>query len=259
MPWLGLGTYRIADGEQVEAAVGHALQVGYRRIDTAALYANEPGIGRAVRASDIGRERIFVTTKVWNSDQGYDATRRAFDRSLANLGFDYVDLYLVHWPVRGKYKETWRALEAIHREGRARAIGVANFLEHHLDDLLSAAQVAPMVDQVECHPYLSLPGLREYCRRHGIQAEAWAPLMRGRLDDPALASVAERHGRSVAQVVLRWDLQHGILTIPKSVHPGRIAENAGIFDFELTAEEMRRIDGLNRDARLGPDPDRFDF
>jgi diketogulonate reductase-like aldo/keto reductase len=259
MPWFGLGVYKSQEGSEVETAVAAALEAGYRLIDTASLYGNERGVGNAIRASGIRREDVFVTTKVWNSDQGYDETLRAFEASLERLGFDYVDLYLVHWPVKGKYKDTWRALERIYKEGRARAIGVSNFHIHHLEDLMASAEVVPAVNQVECHPLLSQVELRRFCREHNIAFQAWAPIMKGNLELPVLQELAAKYGKTPAQIVLRWDLQNDILTIPKSVRPERIRENANIFDFELSAEDMAKIDALNENRRFGADPDNFDF
>lgn len=260
MPWLGLGVYKAKEGEEVEQAVKAALRIGYRSIDTAAFYGNEEGVGRAVRESGIPREEIFITTKVWNSDQGYERTLAAFEASLQRLGMEYVDLYLIHWPVKGKYKETWRALETLYKEGKARAIGVSNFQVHHLEDLMADAEIKPMVNQVEFHPFLTQEKLRDFCRREGIQLEAWSPLMRGEVVNvPEIVELAEKYGKTPAQIVLRWDLQHDILTIPKSIRAERIRENADIFDFELSAEDMARIDALNRNSRFGADPDNFDF
>lgn len=260
MPWLGLGTWKSGEGGEVEQAIRWALELGYRHIDTARIYENETGVGRGIRESGVPREEIFVTTKVWNSDQGYDTTLRAFDASLERLGMESVDLYLVHWPVKGKYKETWRALESIYESGRARAIGVSNFLVHHLEDLLTSARIVPMVDQVEFHPRLVQPELLKFCREKNIVLEAWSPLLRGDLGSLGeVPAIAKRHGKTPAQVILRWDLQHGVVTIPKSTNRDRIAENAAIFDFELSPEEMSAIDRLDEGRRVGPDPDNFDF
>jgi len=259
MPWFGLGVYKTQEGPEVENAVAAALEAGYRLIDTAALYGNETGVGNAIRASGIRREEVFVTTKVWNSDQGYDETLRAFEASLARLGFDYVDLYLVHWPVKGKYKDTWRALERLYKEGLTRAIGVSNFHIHHLEDLMASCEVKPAVNQVECHPLLTQTELRKFCREQNIAFQAWAPIMKGQLDLPVLTELAAKYGKTPAQIVLRWDLQSDILTIPKSIRPERIRENANIFDFELSDEDMARIDALNQNSRFGADPDNFNF
>lgn len=260
MPWFGLGVYKAEEGDEVIKAVKAAISAGYRSIDTAALYQNEEGVGRAVRECGVPREELFITTKVWNSDQGYESTLAAFEASMEKLGLDYLDLYLVHWPVKGKYKETYRALEKLYNDGRVRAIGVSNFNVHHLEDLMQDAQIKPMVNQVEYHPHLTQKGLLAFCKEHKIQMEAWSPLMRGQLlDQPVLMELAEKYRKSVAQIILRWDLQHGVITIPKSVKEERIRENADIFDFELTKEEMDKIDGMNQNRRSGADPDNFDF
>lgn len=264
MPWLGLGVFQVADNEGLILAVKAAVAHGYRSIDTAAIYENERGVGQAVAEAlaenHLTREDLFITSKVWNADLGYEETLAAFETSLKKLGLEYLDLYLIHWPVKGKYKEAWRALETLYQAGRVRAIGVSNFQIHHLEDLLKDAAVKPMVNQVELHPYLSQQDLRSFCREQGIQIEAWAPLMQGGLlNQPDLQEIAAKYGKSVAQVILRWDLQHGIVTIPKSTKEQRIIENASLFDFELGTDDMARIDSLNRDQRVGPDPDNFDF
>ncbi|CUA80671.1 aldo/keto reductase [Anoxybacillus suryakundensis] len=261
MPWLGLGVYKVQAGDEVNRAVRTALEVGYRHIDTAAFYQNEEGVGQAIRESGIPRDQIFVTTKVWNSDQGYEATLKAFDTSLKKLGFDYIDLYLVHWPVKEKYKETYKALEKLYKDGFVRAIGVSNFQIHHLEDILADCEIKPMVNQVEFHPRFTQKPLLAFCKQHDIQFEAWSPLMRGGelLNEPTLVNIAQKYNKTPAQVILRWDLQHEIVTIPKSVTPQRIAQNANIFDFALTKEEMDAIDALNENHRIGPDPDHFDF
>ncbi|NQX46382.1 aldo/keto reductase [Paenibacillus tritici] len=264
MPWVGLGVFQVEDGDGLVQAVKSAIAHGYRSIDTAAVYANERGVGQAVREAmeenKLAREELFITSKVWNADLGYEQTLAAYEASLEKLGLGYLDLYLIHWPVKGKYKEAWRALEALYQAGRVKAIGVSNFQIHHLEDILQDSQIQPMVNQVELHPYLSQQPLRSFAQRHGIQIEAWAPLMQGQLlDQPVLKEIAASHGKSVAQIILRWDLQHGIVTIPKSTKEQRIIENASLFDFELSRAEMERIDSLNRDQRTGPDPDNFDF
>ncbi|MCA9931624.1 MAG: aldo/keto reductase [Anaerolineales bacterium] len=260
MPLFGLGVFKSKEGSEVETAVQWALEAGYRSIDTAALYGNETGVGRAIRACSIPRSDIFVTSKVWNSDQGYDQTLRAFDTSIEKLGFEYLDLYLVHWPVKGEYKETWRALEAIYRSGRVKAIGVSNFLINHLDDLLQSADVVPMVNQFEFHPYLQTPALVSYCKAHQIVVEAWSPIMKGRvMQVPELVQLGEKYGKTAVQVTLRWMLQRGIVTIPKSVKQARIQSNADIYDFELTEAEIALINGLDRGERIGPDPANFNF
>jgi len=259
MPWLGLGVWQVKEGEEVEASVRHTIQTGYASIDTAAAYANEEGVGRAIRDSGVPRDSLFITTKVWNAHQGYDSTLRAFEASRRKLGLDILDLYLIHWPVKGKYKETWRALEKLYKDGAVRAIGVSNFQVHHLQDLLDGCEVAPMVNQVEFHPLLTQKPLLSFCREHRIQLEAWSPLMQGNLELPLLAELSAKYGKSAAQIVLRWDLQHGVVTIPKSVTSHRIEENANVFDFELSGEDMARLDALNQDKRFGPDPDNFNF
>ncbi|KOR94063.1 aldo/keto reductase [Geobacillus stearothermophilus] len=260
MPWVGLGVYKVKEGEEVKSTVRTALEIGYRHIDTAAFYENEEGVGQAIRESGIPREQVFVTTKVWNTDQGYETTLKAFDASLKKLGFDYVDLYLVHWPVKGKYKETYKALEKLYKDGYVRAIGVSNFQIHHLQDVLADCEIKPMVNQVEYHPRLTQKELLTFCRENGIQLEAWSPLMRGEiLTEPTIVEIGKKYGKTPAQVVLRWGLQHGVVTIPKSVTPARIKENADIFDFSLTDEEMKQIDALNLNKRVGPDPDNFNF
>lgn len=260
MPYLGLGVYQAQEGEMVQKAVGWALEAGYRHIDTASAYGNEVGVGQAVRNSGLSRESVFVTSKVWNSDQGYDGTLEAFEKSIARLGLDYLDLYLVHWPVAGKYKETWRALESLHKEGRIRAIGVSNFLRHHLQDLLESCEIVPMVNQMEFHPWLVQQDLVDYCRDRGIQYEAWSPLMQGAVAEvPELVELGRKYGKTAAQIVLRWDLQKGVATIPKSANKARISANAAIFDFELAPDDVARLDALERHHRFGPDPDHFDF
>jgi diketogulonate reductase-like aldo/keto reductase len=259
MPVLGLGVWKMQDGAEVEAAVKYAVEAGYRSIDTAAAYGNEEGVGKAIRDCGVPREELFITTKVWNGDQGYDTTLQAFDMSMKKLKLDYLDLYLIHWPVKGKYKDTWRAMEKLYEEGRIRAIGVCNFHAHHLEDLINDARVVPMVNQVEFHPLLTQVGLRKFCKANKIQFEAWSPLMQGRLDLPILVQLGEKYGKSPAQIVLRWDLQHEVVTIPKSVRQSRIIENADIFDFELSDDDMEAINSQNQNRRFGADPDNFNF
>ncbi|WP_077614140.1 aldo/keto reductase [Caenibacillus caldisaponilyticus] len=256
MPRLGLGVYKVKDGGEVIQAVHAALEAGYRSIDTAAFYENEKGVGEAIRTSGLRREDVFVTTKVWNDRQGYESTLAAFEESRKKLGFDYVDLYLIHWPIKGKFKETWRALEKLYREGYVRAIGVSNFKIHHLEELFEDSEVTPAVNQIELHPRLTQEDVRAYCKEKGIQVEAWSPLMRGRLmDEPTLVDLAKKYGKTPAQIIIRWDLQHGLITIPKSVRKERIIENADVFDFELSDEDMKKIDALNQNLRTGRDPD----
>nr|WP_325063594.1 aldo/keto reductase [Risungbinella massiliensis] len=258
MPWLGLGVWKMDSGQEVEASVRDAIEAGYRHIDTAAIYKNEEGVGRAIKDAGIGREELFVTTKVWNDDFGYETTLRAFEESRKKLGLDYLDLYLVHWPVTGKYLETYRALEKLYQDGYVRSIGVSNFHIHHLEDLKQHFETTPVVNQVEYHPRLTQKPLHTYCREHGIQLEAWSPLMQGKiLDEPTISAIAEKYGKNPAQIVLRWDLQNEVVTIPKSSRKERIISNADLFDFELTAEEVAQIDALNQDQRVGRDPDTF--
>jgi methylglyoxal/glyoxal reductase len=260
MPYLGLGVFLINDGAEVINAVQYALEVGYRHIDTASLYGNEKGVGEAIRQSGVDRKDIFVTSKVWNSDQGYDKTLKAFDESLKKMSMDYLDLYLVHWPVKSKYKDTWRALEKIYTDGRVKAIGVSNFLQHHLEDLLQSVQIIPMVNQMEFHPYLVQQSLIDYCNERQIQYEAWSPLMQGKiLGDETINCVAQKHDKTPAQITLRWNLQKGVVTIPKSVKKERILSNSLLFDFELSLEEMDTINKLDRNLRIGADPDNFNF
>ncbi|PAL11954.1 aldo/keto reductase [Peribacillus simplex] len=264
MPWFGLGVFKVEEGPELVNAVKVAIKHGYRSIDTAAIYENEEGVGQGIREglkeAGISREDLFVTSKVWNADLGYESAIAAYEKSLQKLGLEYLDLYLIHWPVEGKYKEAWRALETLYKEGKVKAIGVSNFQIHHLKDLMEDAEVKPMVNQVECHPRLTQKEVQAFCKEQGIQLEAWSPLMQGELlDNDVLQAIATKHGKSVAQVILRWDLQNGIVTIPKSTKEHRIVENSTVFDFELTAEEMNQIDGLNQNHRVGPDPDNFDF
>ncbi|WP_413305414.1 aldo/keto reductase [Bacillus sp. 1P10SD] len=260
MPWFGLGVFKVEEGSEVVESVKAAIRNGYRSIDTAAIYQNEEGVGQAIRESGIAREELFVTSKVWNADLGYESTIAAYETSLQKLGLEYLDLYLIHWPVAGKYKEAWRALETLYKEGRVKAIGVSNFHVHHLEDIMKDAEIKPMVNQVEYHPRLAQKEVRAFCQEHGIQLEAWSPLMQGQLlDNEVLLGIAQKYNKSVAQVILRWDLQNGVVTIPKSIKEHRIIENSQVFDFELTAEDMEAIDSLNEDRRVGPDPDNFDF
>lgn len=258
IPQLGFGVWQVAD-DAAEAAVSEALRVGYRHIDTAALYQNEAGVGRAVAASGIPREDIFITTKLGNPDHGYDAALRAFDTSLEKLDTDYVDLYLIHWPQpkRDEYVPSWRALEKILADGRARAIGVSNFTIEFLERLAAETDSKPVINQIETHPYLAQVHVRSYLADHDIVHESWSPLGQGGelLTDPALVAIAQAHDHSVAQVVLRWHLQRGSVVIPKSVTPSRIAENYAALEFELSTAEMAAIDGLDKGKRLGTHPD----
>jgi 2,5-diketo-D-gluconate reductase A len=263
IPQLGFGVWQIPDAEAYES-VAAALEAGYRHVDTAAAYENESGVGRAVKGSGVPREEVFLTTKLWNGDHGYDATLRAFDKSLERLGTDYVDLYLIHWPVpqRNLYVESWRALEKIAADGRARSIGVSNFTPETLDRLLKEGTTPPAINQIELHPYFPQPAMRDHHRKHGIATEAWSPLGQGGdlLGEPLLARLGGEYGKTPAQVVIRWHLQLGNVVIPKSATPSRIRENFEVFDFELTAEEVAEIAGLGRaGGRIGPDPAVFNY
>ncbi|MFG2287250.1 aldo/keto reductase [Streptomyces sp. NPDC048595] len=262
MPQLGFGVWQVPDDEAA-TTVGHALDAGYRSIDTAAVYGNEEGTGKALAASGLPRDELFVTTKLWNSEQGYDSTLRAFDTSLAKLGLEYVDLYLIHWPLpsRDAYVDTYKALEKIHADGRAKAIGVSNFQPVHLERLLGETSVVPAVNQIELHPQFQQADSRAVHARHGIATEAWSPLGQGRglLEDPTIARLAAKHGRTPAQVVLRWHIQLGNVVIPKSVTPSRIAENIDVFDFALDDADLAALAGLETGSRLGPDPATFDM
>ncbi|MBD3307130.1 aldo/keto reductase [candidate division KSB3 bacterium] len=260
MPWFGLGVFKSQEGEEVENAVKWALELGYRAIDTATVYGNERGVGKAMQASGIPREQIFLTTKLWNEDQRQKRPFEAFNESLERLGTDYVDLYLIHWPVAGCYKDSWKALEEIYASGRAKAVGVSNFMINHLEDLLGDTDLVPTVNQVEFHPHLVQPDLLKFCKDHKIQLEAWSPLMKGEIVSVKEAQqLAEKYHKTPAQIVLRWDLEHEVVTIPKSVHRERIEENKQIFDFELTDEEVALLDSLDMGRRLGPDPNNFSF
>jgi diketogulonate reductase-like aldo/keto reductase len=255
MPVLGLGVWQSAPGPETRNAVLAALRAGYRLIDTARAYRNEEDVGAAIRESGIPRREIFVTTKVWNSDQGYDTTLRACDESLRRLGLEQLDLYLIHWPVERLRGETWRAMERLRAEGKARAVGVSNYTERHLDELLAAANEPPAVNQVEFSPFLYQRELLEHCRRHGIQLEAYGPLVRGhKLDHPVLERVARKHGRTPAQVLVRWSLEHEVVAIPKSVREERIRENADVFGFGLDAEDRAALDALDEGYRTSWDP-----
>ena len=257
IPQLGLGVYKVEDATAARLVEG-AIDAGYRHVDTATLYFNEAGVGAGVRASGVPRDELFVTTKVWNDDQGYDETLRAFETSLGLLGMDYVDLYLIHWPApkKGRYLDTWRALETLKRDGRARSIGVSNFTVAHLENLLANSSETPVINQVELQPWLQQRALRDFDAAHGIVTEAWSPLGRGRvLGDPALEAIGEKHGRSSAQVVLRWHIQQGVVVIPKSNSLDRIRENSRVFDFELDAADLAAIAALETGERTGSDPD----
>ncbi len=256
MPRFGLGVFRTEVGSETEDAVRWALEAGYRAIDTAAAYRNEAEVGRIVGSGLVPREEVFVTSKVATGDLSYAGTKAAFEQSIARLGLDYVDLYLIHWPVND-WQGAWRALEEIYATGRIKAIGVSNFLQHHLEELFLFAQVRPAVNQIEFHPYLQQPDLQAFCRAHNIAITAWAPIMKGRvMDVPALMEIGEKYGKSPVHVTLRWMLQTDILTIPKSARKERILSNADVFDFELSAEDIQAINALDKNERIGPHPDK---
>ncbi|MEU4670784.1 aldo/keto reductase [Amycolatopsis sp. NPDC023774] len=261
MPQLGFGVFQVPPAE-TKAAVKTALDAGYRSIDTATAYGNEAAVGEALAESGIAADELFITTKLWNSDQGYDQTLRAFDASIAALGLDRLDLYLIHWPLpaRDKYIDTWKALEKLYADGRVRAIGVSNFQPSHLRRVLDEGSVVPAVNQIELHPYLVQQELRAFHADHGIATEAWSPLAKGGdlLAEQAVVDIAAAHGRAPAQVVLRWHLQLSNVVIPKSVTPSRVAENFDVFGFTLTDTEVASLSSLDRGLRTGPDPDTFD-
>lgn len=256
MPRIGLGVYKMTDPETTIQAISSAIDIGYRHIDTASLYGNEKEVGEAIRNSSVSREDIFVTTKVWDTDQGYDQTLRAFEKSLELLGMDYVNLYLTHWPVEATFVDTYRAIERLYDEKLIRATGVSNHHQRHLEAIAVKANVKPMVNQVECHPRLTQFDLREYCTEQGIAVTSWSPLARGGLlDEPTLKRISGKYGKTPAQTIIRWHLQHDLIVIPKSVTPERIIENLDIFNFELSFEDMKNIDALNLNERTGKNPD----
>lgn len=261
IPQLGLGVWKASDDE-AEFAVKTAIDAGYRLIDTAAIYGNERGVGRAITASGVAREELFITTKLWNAEQGYDSTLKAFDASLDKLGLDYVDLYLIHWPTpeRELYIETWKAFEELYKGGRVKAIGVSNFKPSHLENLISQTEIVPAVNQIELHPRFTQAETREFCAEHDIRVESWSPIggqagAGNVLDEPLLATIGGKYGKSPAQVILRWHIQLGLIAIPKSVHEERIRQNIDVFDFELDEDDMAQIATLDTETRQGPDPD----
>jgi len=257
MPIFGLGTYLLT-GNPGQKAIEFALGIGYRLIDTATLYNNEKIVGNAIKNSKIPREEVFITSKVWNSDQGYSRTINAFNKSLSNLGFDYMDLYLIHWPVEGKWKDTWEALEELYNKGKVRAIGVSNFYILHLEELLKIASIKPMVNQIEFHPFLYKKEILEFCQEQGIVLESYAPLTHGyklnNVKSPPFFQMMEKHNKSAAQLMLRWNIQHGNVIIPKSINPTHIRENADIFDFTISIDDMHYLDSINEDFHSDWDP-----
>lgn len=259
MPILGLGVFKVGDGDAAKDVVSYALKHGYRSIDTASVYGNERGVGLGLASSGIPREEIFLTSKVFNNEQGYKETLEAYNRSLDKLQVSYLDLYLVHWPVKGKFLDTYRALVDLYHEGKVKAIGVSNFQISHLKSIMENFDVIPAVNQIELHPLLQQHTLRDFCALNNIAIEAWSPLMKGNLEIPLLQEIGKKYHKSVAQVTLRWHIQNNSIAIPKSVHFSYIRENFDIFDFSLSEEEMGEIATLNQDKRFGPDPDNFDF
>lgn len=260
MPRLGLGVFRSQAGGPLESAVRVALDLGYRLFDTASIYGNEKGLGDALRQGKVPREELFIVSKLWNTDQGYESTLKAFENSLNKLRLDYLDLYLIHWPVKGLFYESWRALEKLYSEGLIRSIGVSNFHIHHIEDLKKQSKIVPALNQIEFHPGLNQPELLEYCNSNGIVVQAWSPLMKGKLQENLLLrDLAGKYHVSCYQLVLKWILQKGVSAIPKSIHPERIRENAALFHFHISDEDIRRIDNLNENKRIGPDPDNFSF
>ena len=263
IPQVGLGVWQAEEGAEVEGAVRAALEAGYRLIDTAAIYGNEVGVGRAIKASGVPRKDIFITTKLWNANHAYAAALRAFDESLAKLDCGYIDLYLIHWPLpmEGKFTEAWKALEQINATKQARAIGVSNFKPHHLEELLKEADVVPAVNQIELHPLLQQKETRAYCTEHGIVVESYSPLMQAgeALEHPVITKLAQKHSKSPAQIILRWHVQNDLIVIPKSVKPQRIRENFDLFDFELSPSEMQEIESMDQGKRISADPDTASF
>ncbi|MDX8342320.1 MULTISPECIES: aldo/keto reductase [Rossellomorea] len=264
MPEVGYGVFRVEDGPALEQAVQTAIKIGYRSIDTAAIYENEAAVGKgiksAIEAGLVTREELFVTSKVWNNGLTYDETIAAYEESLEKMGLDYLDLYLIHWPGNDKYMEPWKALESLYKDARVKSIGVSNFQVNHLERLLSEADIKPVINQIEFHPKLTQSEVRAFCEKHDIHVEAWSPLMNAELlNNETIKGIADDHNKSAAQVILRWDLQHGVITIPKSMTESRILENIQLYDFTLSEEEMNRLDELNENLRSGPDPDEFNF
>ena len=258
MPFIGLGTWQVKDRQEGINAVKWAIEAGYKAIDTAVVYQNEAAVGEGIKAAGVNREELFITTKVYNDEQGYEATHQSFKDSLDRLQLDYVDLYLIHWPITDKYHDTWRAMEEIYASGKAKAIGISNFHPQHIEDLMTTAKIKPMINQIELHPNLNQQELVTYCQEQGIAITAYSPLGHGTLlENDVLKEIAKKHHKTVAQVILRWDVQNGITSVPKSVNQERIASNLEVFDFELSAEDMIRINNLNTGERVNKNPDLF--
>lgn len=260
IPQLGLGVWQSQRGEETQKAVSYALKTGYRHIDTAKIYGNEYDVGKAIKESEIPREDIFITTKLWNIDHGYSQTKTAFETSLKMLDTDYIDLYLIHFPIGGAIYETWKAMEELYKDGYIKAIGVSNFNQEHLDYLMNNANIVPMINQVEYHPYLSHDSLQNYCKKLNIILEAWSPLGSGRfIDDLNFKKIADKYHKTIPQVILRWEIERGVVTLPKSVHQKYIKENIEIFDFKLDSADIGYINSLNRDWHTGTNPDLLDI
>ena len=260
IPVLGLGVFKSQEGDEAYNAVKYAIEAGYKHIDTAAVYGNEKSVGKAIKDSGIKRDEIFITTKLWNENQRQGNQYQAFEESLEKLGVDYVDLYLIHWPVKGKYVESWKILEKIYKEGRAKAVGVSNFHIHHLEDIFAVSDLVPAVNQVECHPWLTQVELVEYTQGKGIIFEPWSPLGAGALiENENLKAIGKKYNKSTAQLMLKWGLQRGFINIPKSVNKDRIIQNSQIFDFTITDDDMAEIFKLNIGRRVGADPETFTF
>jgi len=260
IPYIGLGVFKAEEGDEAYNAVRWAIEAGYRHIDTAAIYKNEASVGKAIKDSGIARNEIFVTTKLWNEDMRQDNQLNAIDASLEKLCLEYVDLYLIHWPVKGKYVETWKKMEEIYKSGKAKAVGISNFNIHHIEDIMAASDLVPAVNQCECSPELTQVELADYCKQKGIIFQPWSPLGQGNtIKHPKIAALADKYGKTAAQVILRWGLQRGFVNIPKSSKKERIVENSKIFDFELSDEDFKELFTLNMDKRYGPDPETFAF
>ncbi|HUI32274.1 MAG TPA: aldo/keto reductase [Dysgonamonadaceae bacterium] len=262
IPVLGLGVFRMEDEKEAYNSVRKAIDLGYRHIDTAKVYENEEPVGKAIRESGVNREDIFVTTKLWNEDIINDNAQKAFETSLKKLGLDYVDLYLVHWPIKNKYVSIWKEMEKIAQSDKARAVGVSNYMENHLQEIIDLKSLVPAVNQIELHPYLSQKPLVKFCKQHDIKVESWSPLCANKnnlLQEKSLKEIGEKYSKTPAQVILRWNVERGLIVIPKSSNPKRQAENLDVFDFNLSAEDMERINSLNKDERVGPHPDEVGF